>query len=268
MNAEASDVPRGTSDTTAVAVARLPLPALQVAPGIAIVPLLQLQDDLEPFEHNLEDIEGQVERAEIGDQAAYQSGSDILTAIQAELNRLEAKRVEVKKPADDFGNMVQKLCNPLKDRLTEAKKSLNQKMLTWYNAEEARKKAAQDAIRKQQEAEAAALAAKAREQGQESTAAAIENMVAAAPTAPAPKVGMANYAGKTHGKRVYWNGAAHDPMEILKQIVAGNLPLHIVEFSKTGLNKVATDHIAKLPKDDQKDMVHLGIKITKDEKLV
>jgi hypothetical protein len=255
-------VPR---ETSALDAAYAPIP---LAPGISIVPLIKLQDDLVPFETNLEDIEGQIERAAIESQDAYQGGSDILTAIQAQLNKLEAKRVEVKKPADDFGDMVQKLCNPLKTRLTEAKKRLNAKMLVWHNAEEARKKAAQDAIRKQQQEEAAALAAKAREQGQESTAAAIENMVAAAPTAPAPRVGMANYAGKTHAKRVYWGGTAHDTMEILKQIIAGNLPSHIVEFSKSGLNTIAAERIKKLPDAEQVEHVYLGIKITKDEKLV
>jgi hypothetical protein len=239
-----------------------------LAPGIAIVPLLQLQTDLEPFEANLEDIEGQIERAVIESQDAYQGGSDILSAIQTQLNKLEAKRVEVKKPADDFGTMVQKLVKPYKDRLDDAKKRLNAKMLVWYNAEEKRKKDAQEAIRKQQQEEADRLAAKAREQGQESTAAAIESMVAAAPTAPAPRVGVANYAGKTHAKRAYWNGAAHDTMEILRQIVAGNLPSHIVEFSKSGLNTIAQERIKKLPEAEQIDHVYMGIKITKDEKLV
>jgi hypothetical protein len=241
---------------------------VSLAPGISIVPLITLQRDLEPFELNLEDIEGQVSRAVIGDQDAYQGGSDILSAIQAQLNKLEAKRVEVKKPADDFGDMVQKLTKPLKTRLDDAKKSLNEKMLVWYRAEEKRKNDAQEAIRKQQQEEADKLAAAARAQGQESTAEAIENMVAAAPAAPAPRVGVSNYTGKTHAKRTYWNGEVHDKMEILRQVIAGVLPMSLIEISKSGLNTIATDHIKKLPAADQKDMVHLGIKITKDEKLV
>lgn len=260
-----TDVSRGTS-----VVPAKPEPLLPVAlgPGILILPLLQLQADLEPFEAAVLNIEGQVARAVIATQENYQGGSDVLSAIQSQLNQIEAKRVEVKKPADDYGKMVQKLATPLQGRLNEAKNSLQLKMLAWYNAEEARKKAAQEVIRKQQQEEADRLAAAARANNQESTAVAIEQMVAAAPVAPAPKVGISNYAGKTHGKRTYWNGAVHDHMEILKQIVAGKLPIHLSEISKAGMNQVATDYIKKLPEAEQVEQVYLGIKITKDEKLV
>lgn len=262
-------VPRETSENTAmVPLQPDPMAAIPLAPGISIVPLLRLQTDLEPFEVNLEDIEGQVERAVIASQESYQGGSDILSAIQGQLTGLEAKRVEVKKPADDFGAMVQKLVKPIKERLDAAKATLNGKMLTWYNAEEARKRAAQEAIRKQQEEEAARLAAAARAQGQEKTAEKIEEMVAAAPVAPAPKIGVANFTGKTHGKRTYWLGDVQDPMEICRKVVSGDLPIHVVEFSKSGMNAAATKHIESLPEADRKEMVYHGIKITKSEKLV
>lgn len=263
---DATDVSRGTSATVVPKPA--PLPPIALGPGILILPLLQLQADLEPFEVNVINIEGQVERAVIDGQEKYQGGSDVLSAIQSQLNQIEAKRVEAKKPADDYGKMVQKLATPLQARLNEAKATLNSKMLVWYNAEEARKRAAQEVIRKQQQEEADRLAAAARAQGQESTAVAIEEMVAAAPVAPPPKVGVTNYAGKTHGKRVYWNGQVHDQMEILRQVVAGKLPISIVEISKSGMNAVATEHIKKLPEAEQVEQVYLGIKITKDEKLV
>lgn len=270
MNQAVSDVPRETSESTTLVVAAaapLALPVL-LAPGISITPLVQLQADLQPLETNLEDIEGQVSRAVIETQERYQGGSDILSSIQAQLNQLEALRVAAKKPADDFGNMVQKLANPLKARLTEAKQSLERKMLVWRNAEEARVKAAQDAIRKQQEDEAKKLADAARAQGQDKIADKIEEMVATAPVAPAPRVGHMNVSGKMHAKRTYWLGDPQDAMEILRQIVAGKLPPHIVEFSKSGLNEQAKKYIETLPEADRKDQVYLGIKITKSDKLV
>jgi hypothetical protein len=270
MNQASADVPRGTSDSTAVVAAvaaPLALPVL-LAPGISIVPLIQLQADLEPVETNLEDVEGQVERAKIETQDNYQGGSDILSAIQAQLTLLEDLRTTAKKPADDFGAMVQKLCNPLKLRLTTAKQSLEGKMLAWRNAEEARQKAAADLVRKQQEDEARKLADAARAQGQTKVADKIEEMVAAAPVAPAPRVGHVNYSGKTHAKRTYWLGEAQDGMEILRQIVAGKLPMHIVEFSKSGMNEQAKKYIDSLPEADRKEQVYLGIKITKSDKLV
>jgi hypothetical protein len=270
MNQAPADVPRGTSDSTAVVAAvaaPLALPVL-LAPGISITPLIQLQADLEPVEVNIENLEGQVERAKIETQDAYQGGSDILSATQAQLNLLEELRVAAKKPADDFGTMVQKLCNPLKLRLTTLKQSLESKMLVWHNAEQARQKAAADLVRKQQEDEAKKLADAARAQGQDKVADKIEQMVAAAPVAPAPRVGHTNYSGKTHAKRTYWLGEVQDQMEILRQIVAGKLPPHVVEFSKSGLNEQAKKHIDSLPEAERVEMVYLGIKISKSDKLV
>lgn len=257
------------SKTTSLALQKAPaLPAVSLAPGISIVPLLQLQGDLEPFEAAAADVEGQCSRAEISTLESYQAGSDILSAAQAQLVLLEDLRVSVKKPADDYGTMVQKLVNPLKLRFSEAKLQLTAKMLKWRNAEEARQRAAQDEVRKQQEAEAARLAEEARAKGNEATAARIEEMVAAAPTAPAPRISVPNYAGKTHGKRVYWLGEVHDQMEILRQVVAGKLPIHVVEFSKSGMNAEADKYIKSLPEVDQKEQTYLGIRITKSEKLV
>lgn len=241
---------------------------VSLGPGILIVPLLQLQSDLEPYDGHAENVEGQVSRAEIKTLESYQAGSDILSAIQAQLKQLEDLRVSVKKPADDYSDMVQKLVKPLQGRFNEAKNSLQLKMLAWRNAEEAKQRAAQNEIRKQQIAEANRLAEEARAKGNESTAARIEEMVAASPAAPAPKVSVPNYAGKTHGKRTYWLGDAHDQMEILRQVIAGKLPIHVVEFSKSGMNAEADKFIKSLPEADQKEQVHLGIKISKSEKLV
>lgn len=269
MHAENFPIVDPAAHGTAVVPATAPI---LVAPGISIIPLYQLQDDLEPIEANLQDIEGQVERAAIASQDAYQGGSDILSAIQLQLNTLEAKRVEAKKPADDYGKLVQKIATPLKERLDAAKKTLTAKMLVWHNAEAARLRAAQETIRKQQQEEAERLAAKAREQGNEKTAERIEEMVAASPTAPTPRVGIANYTGKTHGSRVYWNGEVVEPMVVLRAILDGKIPISAIEFNKSSLNKVADDMAKKWPEGPERDVVHntvyLGIKITKDEKLV
>lgn len=255
-------------DPGRAAPARVPPQQVMLAPGISILPLIQLQDSLEPFETNASDVEGQAARAEITDQASYQAGSDLLTAIQGQLRDLEAARTAAKKPADDYGKMVQKLVLPIQDRFNAAKSALSGKMLRWRTAEEARQRAAQEEIRRQQEAEANRLAEEARAKGNESTAEKIEEMMAAAPAAPAPRVGHANAYGRTTQKRVFWNGSAHDPMLILKNVVAGNLPLSLVEFSKSGMNAVAKKHIESLPENERKDTVHLGIKIEKSETLV
>lgn len=263
---ESRDVSRGTS--AVVPLEPAPLPPIAIGPGMLIIPLLQLQDDMQPFEANVEDVEGQCERAVITTQDHYQGGSDILSAIQGQLTQIEDKRATAKKPADDYGKMVQNLTVPLKIRLEAAKKLLTGKMLVWRNAEEARQKAAQDAIRKQQQEEADRIAAEARARGNEKAAVAVETMMAAAPVAPAPKIGVPNTFGRTQSKRTYWLGDAQDNMEILRNIVAGKLPIHLVEFSKAGMNSVADSHIKTLPLDEQKDMLHLGIKITKSDKLV
>jgi hypothetical protein len=255
-------VPR---ETSALDAALAPIP---VAPGISIVPLLKLQSDLEPYDANTENIEGQVSRAEIASLEHYQGGSDILSAIQVQLTQIEKLRVDTKKPADDYGKLVQKLVTPILGRLQEAKNTLQLKMLRWRNEEEARQRAAQEAIRKQQQEEADRVAAELRAKGNEKAAEQIEEMVAAAPAAPAPKISAPNYAGKTHGKRVYWLGDVHDHMEILRNIVAGKLPPHLAEISKAAMNAEADKFIKTLPEAEQKDQLHLGIKITKSEKLV
>lgn len=261
-----TDVSRGT--TSLVVPLDAKLPAVMLAPGISIIPLLQLQSDLEPYDASAEDVEGQCQRAEIATQESYQAGSDILSAISAQLKQLEELRTTTKKPADDYGTMVQKLVNPLKLRFSEAKAQLEKKMLVWRNAEDARQRAAQQVIRDQQVAEANRLAEEARKKGNESTAVRIEEMVAAAPTAPAPRVGHANYTGKTHGKRTYWLGDAQDPMEIVRRVADGKLPIHVLEFSKSGMNAEADKYIKSLPEADQKEQIYFGIKITKSEKLV
>lgn len=259
---EKAVVPR---ETLALDAALAPV---SLAPGISIVPLIKLQGDLEPYDAAAENIEGQVSRAEIASLDHYQAGSDILSAIQAQLAQIEALRVATKKPADDYGKMVQKLVTPLQDRLNTAKATLNRKMLTWRNAEEARQRAAQEAIRKQQQEEADRLAAEQRAKGNEKAAEQIEEMVAAAPVAPAPKISAPNYAGKTHGKRVYWLGDVQDPMEICRKVVAGELPIHVIEFSKSGMNAVATKLMESIPEAERTERVYNGIKITKSEKLV
>lgn len=267
MNASVSDVPRGTSESTALQPVA-PMQPVLLAPGITIAPLIKLQDDLLPYEDNIENIEGQAQRAEVSSQESYQAASDVLSAIQAQVSQLEKLRVDAKKPADDYGKLVQRLVVPLQERLNSAKQTFNQKMLRWRNEEEARQRAAQEAIRKQQEEAAAKLAEEQRAKGNEQAAQQIEEMQAAAPTAPTPRVGHANYAGKTHAKRTYWLGDVQDPMEIIRQVAAGKLPLHVVEFSKSGLNAVATKHIESLPEAERQDMVYLGVRITKSEKLV
>jgi hypothetical protein len=263
---EQAVVPRETPEP--MALVPLGLEPVCLAPGILIAPLIKLQGDLEPYDANAENIEGQVSRAEISSLDQYQGGSDILTAIQAQLTQIEKLRVDTKKPADDYGKMVQKLVTPILGRLQEAKNTLQLKMLKWRNEEEARQRAAQDAIRKQQEEEARKLADAARAKGNEKAAEKIEEMVAAAPTAPAPKISVPNYAGKTHGKRVYWLGDVQDPMEICRRVVSGELPIHVVEFSKSGMNAVATKLMESIPEAERTERLHLGIKITKSEKLV
>jgi hypothetical protein len=255
-------VPRETSALDAA------LAPIQVAPGISIVPLLKLQSDLEPFDANAENIEGQVSRAEIASLEHYQGGSDILSAIQAQLVQIEALRVATKKPADDYGKLVQKLVTPVLGRLQEAKNTLQLKMLKWRNEEEARQRAAQEAIRKQQQEEADRVAAELRAKGNDKAADQIEEMVASAPTAPAPKISVPNYTGKTHGKRTYWLGDVQDPMEICRRVVSGELPIHVIEFSKSGMNAVATKLMESIPEAERTERVHLGIKISKSEKLV
>lgn len=250
-----------------VAIAQVPAP-VTVAPEISITPLLAVQIEIASFNINAEDVEGQCERAEITSIQSYQAGSDLLTSINAQLKLAEALRVRLKKPADDYGKLIQQLFKPLEERFTAAKSALNAKMLRWHNAEEARQRAAQEAIRKQQQEEADRLAAQARAQGNEKTAEAIETMVAAAPKAPTPKIGAPNVYGRTTQKRVYWNGSSHDPMEILRQVLAGALPAHLVEFSPSAMNAEAKKYIESLPESERKDRIHLGIKITKEEKLV
>lgn len=262
-----SGVPRGTPESNLPAVLA-PMEPVLLAPGITISPLIRLQDELEPFDANAENIEGQVSRAEIATLESYQAGSDILSAIQAQLNQLEKLRTDAKKPADDYGKMVQKLVLPLRDRLEGAKHALNGKMLRWRNEEDARQRKAQEEIRRQQQEEADRLAAEQRAKGNEKAAEQIEEMAAAAPTAPAPKISAPNYAGKTHAKRVYWLGDVQDPMEIVRKVASGDLPIHLIEFSKSGMNSVATKLMESIPEAERTERVHLGIKITKSEKLV
>lgn len=229
-----------------------------IAPSIDIAPFIRITGSLKRFDENISDVAAQCERAEITNADTYKSGTDLMQFISSQLKQIEEYRVSVKRPIDDYAKLIQSVFVPLKTKYEQSRTVIERKMIAWRSAEE--KRVAEEAarIRKIQEDEAIRIAAAAEARGDNIGAQAVVEMASKAP-APKTFTPITGSAGKALGKRVYWIGEPHDPMQILRHIVAGDLPISIIEFSRSGLNKVATDK--------QTEGVALGIKISKSETL-
>lgn len=255
MDTTVSESPSGTEPIVNV------MPDAELVPlaqGIDIAPFIRVSNSLGVFRANAEDFAGQCSRAEIADAQSYQAGNDLLQFASAQLKQLEAYRKSVKQPIDDYAALIQSVFKPIKEQFEKARDELSKKMLAWRNEQERIERERVEAARKAAEEEALRIAAKAEESGNTMGANALLDAVANAKV-NVQKVVPPSLMGRSATKRTYWTGSVHDPMQILKEIVAGNLPIHIVEFSPSGLNKIANEI--------RVEGVSRGIKITKSETL-
>jgi hypothetical protein len=239
----------------------LPEGSVVLAPGVSVLPALRLVPALEPFKAAATDLEAQGERAVIDSDEAYRKGSDFLSVCEQQWRQLEDLRKATKGPVDDYGKFIQQLFLPIQSRFVAVKGSMSMRMLTYQKAAEARRIEAERKVREAQEAAALELAAKEAESGNTAAADAILD-AATLPTtarAPARKIAGSNTFGKSTHIAETWQARVVEPMEVLKAIIAGQLPVTLIDWRQVDLNAVA--------RTVKVEGVYRGLKIEKVEGL-
>lgn len=211
--------------------------------GISILPVLELDPQLKPFRDAAANVIAQSERALIDSEAAWQKGSDFLTVCDEQWDQLEALRKAMKGPVDDYGKFIQSLFVPLQAKFTAAKTTVSERMRLFQVAEEAKRKAAAAAVQKANEEAAAKLAEEAEKRGDTAGAEAILQVATMTPVTPAPlRLGGTNSFGKSTSTVKRWTGSVESPMDVLKAIIAGQLPISIIkEWSQVDINRIAAN---------------------------
>jgi hypothetical protein len=209
---------------------------------ISILPILALDPQLQPFRDAAVNVKAQADRAVIDSEEAWQRGSDFLTVCSEQWDQLEALRKAVKKPIDDYGKFIQTLFVPLQTQFALAKTTVSERMRLFQKAEEAKRAAAAAAVQKANEEAAAKLAEEAEKRGDTAAADAILQVATLAPVTPAPmRLGGTNSFGKSTNTVKRWTGTVDNPMDVLRAILDGKLPISIVgSWSQVEINKVAT----------------------------
>lgn len=239
----------------------LPVGSLAVAEGISILPALKLVPALEPFKTAAADLEAQGERAVIDTDEAFARGSDFLSVCEQQWKQLEDLRKATKGPVDDYAKFIQTLFLPIQGRFLAVKDAMRARMLTYQKAAEARRLEAEAKVRQAQEAAALELAEHEAQAGNVSAANAILDAAAlsANPRMPPRKIGGSNTFGKSTHIAETWQGRVVEPMEVLKAIIAGQLPVTLIEWRQVELNAVA--------RQVKVEGIYRGLKVEKVEGL-
>jgi hypothetical protein len=209
---------------------------------ISILPILALDPQLQPFRDAAVNVAAQSERAVIDSEQAWQKGADFLTVCQEQWDQLEALRKAVKKPIDDYGKFIQALFVPLQTQFASAKTTVSGRMSLFQKAEQKKREDAARAVQKANEEAAAKLAQEAEERGDTAGADAILQVATMAPVTAAPlRLGGTNSFGKSTSTVKRWTGSVDNPMEVLRAILDGKLPISIVSgWSQVEINKVSS----------------------------
>ncbi|HSV90945.1 MAG TPA: hypothetical protein VLH80_07580 [Nitrospiraceae bacterium] len=216
-------------------------PDIDSAP-IAILPILSLIPQLEPFKAAAANVEAQAQRAMIESEEAWQKGSEFLTVCAQQWDQLEDLRKAVKKPIDDYGKFIQSIFLPIQNRFATAKGVVAERMRVFQKAEERKRALAAEAVRKANEEAAQKLAAEAEARGDTAAAEAILDVAVMVPVPVEPlKLGGTNAYGKSTNVVKRWTATVENPMEVLKAILAGQIPISIIDWKQSELNKVASN---------------------------
>lgn len=251
-------MPKVSLDTTR-ALPIVPAGTLGQAP-ISILPVLELVPQLKPFQDAAENVQAQADRAVIDSEAAFQKGTDFLTVCQDQWQQLEDLRKAVKGPIDDYARFIQSIFVPLQSKFMLAKTTVNSRMLAFHKAEEKRRADEAAAQQRANEEAAQALAEEAQKRGDHAVADAILQVATTAPVPAArPKIGGTNSFGRSTSVAKRWTATIEKPMDVLKAILEGSLPISLIEWKQAELNKVATT--LKVEK-----VVH-GLKVFQSESL-
>lgn len=219
----------------------------EIAPGISMLPSLKIAASLIPFKKRADELQAMAARAVINSPETYERGVRFLSMAKDAADQLETYRKSVKGPIDDYARYIQSLFMPLINQIKAATAMTGSsyhivanKMLAYKNEEDRKAREKAEEQRRQQQEEAARLAEEERQRGNAEGAQAIEEAAAAAP-APQVQSSVSNVrvGGVAAGVTKTWQGTVVAPMEVLKAIIDGKVPISVFEWSQSGLNAYA-----------------------------
>lgn len=239
----------------------VPAKTQEMGGGLSLAKFLDVQESLKPFIEIADELEAMSKRAVIKDAETFQNGSNFLSLCAAKSKQLEAYRVAIKKPIDDYGKLVQATFMPLIRKISDASALVSKQMTAWQAQERRRIEAEQAEQRRKQEEEAQKLADQAREAGNEELAKVITEVAASTPaSAPARVVAGTNDFGQSFQTRKVWQGSIANEAAgkvVLGAILRGVLPYDLIEFRTAKLNEIA--------REKRVEGVHEGITIKEVE---
>lgn len=160
-----------------------------------IVPASTDDPRVKPVAKQVESLAESVETFECKDAATYEGGADVLKTIKGLHREVEGQRKAITQPLNDAKKQVMDLFRPLTDTLSQAERTIKQRLVAWKSEqdriarEEQRKaeaKAQRERERLQKQADEAA--AKGREDRAQTLQDRAASTVAAPPPPAAPKV--------------------------------------------------------------------------------
>lgn len=208
--------------------------------GISILPGLEIAARLAPFQARATELEAMAGRAIIDSQDAMQRGTEFMSICSRDWTQLETYRKAVKGPVDDYAKFIQSLFVPLQTRIKTAQNKVGRLVLDYDKAQrEAALKKQQEELAAQQAA-AEKLAEQAQAAGKHDEANAILDAAISAPPPRAPaKTVVRSSSGKAFSTRKTWTASVVAPMDVLKAILEGRIPITVLEWKQAELNKLA-----------------------------
>lgn len=172
---------------------------------------------------------------------------DCLSKIKAFGKEVEAERTSTVGPFNNLVTRINNIFKPISASITGAEGVIKKKMLVYAEKKESDRRIEEARIRKENEErehkarEEHEAALKAAQEEAARTATPVVAPVYVAPSAvvpPKPVTTSTGYIGKSNVTKT-WKGEPVAPMEIIKAIAAGTVPISVVEFRPAELNKYA-----------------------------
>lgn len=176
----------------------------------------------------------------VSDQAGYESAGEYIAGLKATAKQLEAERTELVGPLNAVVKKINAKFKPHADAIEKAIRTVNDKMVTWFRAEE-QKRLAQEAIdaekaRKEKE-KLEKQAATATAKGQVEKAAVLEQraeMVNTNPIAPVTERQTAQTTMVTT-----YSAQVFDKLSLIEAVAKGLVSMETLDCNMTVLNGLA-----------------------------
>jgi len=198
------------------------------------------EQHISPLSAGIDQLEGQVTRAEVSDDDSLSKAGDLYKIIGSQEKKSEDARKKLVQPLNLHVKWINNQFKPLTERLKLIKNSLKGKM-DIFVAEKTRIEQEQaEAARKAAEEEALQRAAELEKQGQAEVADKVIEAAAELPsTVPKSAPARGDY-GSTTSARTDWKAEIVDIKAFLQAIIDGHIPEDYIEIKQSKLNSLAT----------------------------